>query len=171
MKQYTILLLLALIGTSTNAQVAVKTDAEKPKIYNPKANAEEEIHNAVVKAAKENKHVLLQVGGNWCVWCVRFNSLVTQDVDLKKLLDDNYEIVHVNYSPENTNEKVLMNLGYPQRFGFPVFVVLNGKGERLHTQNSGYLEDGQGHSKKKVAEFLNHWSPKALDPKNYIKEK
>jgi hypothetical protein len=76
-------------------------------------------------------------------------------------------VLHVNYSPENRNEKVLAKLGYPQRFGFPVFVILDAKGDRLHTQNSGYLEEGQGHSPKLVAEFLKQWSPGALDPANY----
>jgi hypothetical protein len=95
---------------------------------------------------------------------------VTTDADLKKELEENYVIVHVNYSPENKNEKVLADLGYPQRFGFPVFVVLDGNGNRIHTQNSGYLEEGQGHSKTKVAEFLKQWSPTALDPATYNKK-
>jgi hypothetical protein len=46
-------------------------------------------------------------------------------------------------------------LGYPQRFGYPVFVILNGDGERIHTQNSEYLENGKGsYDKNKVQSFL-----------------
>ncbi len=82
----------------------------------------------------------------------------------------NYVIVHVNYSKENENEALLAELGYPQRFGFPVFIVLDDKGTRLHTQNSGYLEEGKGHSKEKVMEFFKNWSPEALDPKSYEKK-
>lgn len=122
---------------------------EQPHIYDPQANAQADIKHAVALAAKEHKHVFVQVGGNWCVWCVRFNKLVNSDPDLKKLMDENYVLVHVNYSPENKNEKVLAELGYPQRFGFPVFVILDAKGNRIHTQNSGYLEEGPGHSKRK----------------------
>jgi len=48
----------------------------------------------------------------------------------------------------------LSGLGYPQRFGFPVFVVLDDKGNRLHTHNSDYPEEGKYHSKEKVLEFL-----------------
>ena len=69
------------------------------------------------------------------------------------------------------NEKLLADLGYPQRFGFPVFVVLDDKGKHLHTQNSEYLEDGKGHSKEKVMGFFKDWSPEALDPKTYEKAK
>ncbi|MES2265511.1 MAG: thioredoxin family protein [Bacteroidota bacterium] len=138
-----------------------------PNLYNPAADAKADIAAAVKKANAQHKNVLLQIGGNWCSWCLLFNGLVTKDAELNKYMNDNYVVLHVNYSKENTNEKVLADLGYPQRFGFPVFVILDGKGTRLHTQNSSYLEEGKGHSKAKVMEFFENWSPKALDPKSY----
>ncbi len=150
----------------SNAQSA----EDKLKIYDPQADAYEEIHHAVMQAMKENKHILLQIGGNWCIWCMRFNKLVTSDTTLKGIIDSNYIIVHINYSPENKNLKVLESLGYPQRFGYPVFVVMDSHGNRLHTQNSAYLEEGQGYSKKKAEEFLRQWSPAALDPNTYNKQ-
>lgn len=162
MRYLSILVIAILISFSSVAQ-----QEEKPHIYNPEANAEQQIKTAVAEAAKENKHVLVQIGGNWCIWCVRFHNLVNSNDTLKQLVNDNYVVVHLNYSKENKNEKMLAKLGYPQRFGFPVFVVLDKKGNRIHTQNSGYLEEGKGHSKEKVAEFLKQWSPSALDPKNY----
>jgi len=142
-------------------------DAKVNPLYHPEADAKAEIAAAVKKAAAEHKHVLLQFGGNWCIWCLRFHDLVKGDADLTKALDDNYVAVHVNWSPEQKNEDILASLGYPQRFGFPVFVVLDAKGNRLHTENSSYLEEGNGHSKRKVMEFFKDWSPKALDPESY----
>jgi len=157
--------LLMAIGFHVSGQA--RETKEKPHIYSPQADAAQQIKNAVAQAAREHKHVLLQIGGNWCIWCIRFHDLVQNDTMLTRLVKENYVVVHVNYSPENKNEKVLAGLGYPQRFGFPVFVVLDAKGNRLHTQNSAYLEEGKGHSPKKVAEFLQQWSPAALDPKTY----
>jgi hypothetical protein len=78
-------------------------------------------------------------------------------------------VVPVNYSKENKNEKVLEKLGFPQRFGFPVFVILDAKGNRIHTQNSAYLEADGGYNKEKVLGFFKQWSPAALDPKTYTK--
>ena len=170
-KWLSIFLLFLFISSYAIGQDVHAPGTDSAKIYNPQADAARDINNAVERAAKEKKHVLLQVGGNWCIWCRRFNTLVTTDTALSKLLEENYVVVHVNYSPENHNEKVLADLEYPQRFGFPVFVVLDGKGRRLHTQNSSYLEEGKGHSKEKVAGFLNQWSPKALDPKTYSAKK
>lgn len=140
---------------------------EKATVYNVNGDAAADVAAAVKKAKAEKKHVLLQIGGNWCVWCLRFNKLVTENDTLRTAMESNFVVVHVNYSKENKNEKLLASLGYPQRFGFPVFVVLDGNGNRLHTQNSGYLEEGPGHSKAKVLEFFKHWSPAALDPASY----
>jgi len=149
---------------------AAKT-REATHLYNPAADAKAEIADAVNQASKEHKNVLLQIGGNWCKWCLRFNDLVTNDPVLNKCLLDNYIVVHVNYSKENTNEKVLDDLGYPQRLGFPVFVVLDDKGHRLHTQNSGALGGVYGYSKEKVFRFFKGWSPEAFDTKNYRESK
>ena len=57
-------------------------------------------------------------------------------------------------------------MGYPERFGFPVFVILNEKGERVHTQNSAYLEQGEGYSEKEVLFFLNNWTKQAVANKS-----
>jgi thiol:disulfide interchange protein len=148
----TLLLTLALFfGAFATVYSQSTTPSDAPKIYDPKANAQQDIQQAVAKAQKEGKHVLLQLGGNWCVWCLRFHNLTTTDTTLNRLLTENYVVLRVNYSPENKNEETLARLSFPQRFGFPVFVVLDEKGNRIHTQNSAYLEEGKGHSSKLVA--------------------
>ncbi|MFN4007898.1 MAG: thioredoxin family protein [Chitinophagaceae bacterium] len=138
-------------------------------IYKPDANAKADIAAAIAKAKKEGKHVLLMAGGNWCSWCLRFNTLTTSDAQLDSALNTNYVLYHLNYSKENKNEAVFESLGFPQRFGFPVFIVLDANGNRIHTQNSAYLEEGKGYDKAKILEFLHHWRRAALLPSNYLK--
>lgn len=145
----------------------VAQEKSKPTLYNPSADAKADIAAGITKAGAESKHVFLQLGGNWCSWCILFNNLVTTNDTLKTYMAENYVTIHINYSPENFNDEVFKSLGFPQRFGFPVFVILDNKGNRLHTQNSAYLEKGKGHDPDKVLEFLKHWSPSSLDPKNY----
>jgi thioredoxin-related protein len=127
-------------------------------IYNPDADAKAEIAVAVTKAATNGKHVFLQVGGNWCPWCVRFHKMVTEDARLDSLMHADYEVVKVNYSKENDNHELLATLGYPQRFGFPVFVILDADGKLIHIQDSGYLEQEKSYSREKVEHFLRMWS-------------
>ena len=63
-------------------------------------------------------------------------------------------------------KKFLPSLEFPQRFGFPVFVILDENGKRIHTQNSAFLKKGDGYDKEKVLRFFKNWSPQALNPAN-----
>ena len=55
-------------------------------------------------------------------------------------------------------------LGNPQRFGFPVFVIIDGDGNVLHIQDSALLEQGKGYNKKHIMRFLSVWTTDAVDP-------
>jgi thioredoxin-related protein len=147
---------------------ALCQDMKKFHLYKPEEDAAQKIGEAVKQAKTEGKHVLIQVGGNWCIWCARFNDFVTTDKTIDSLIKTSYVVYHLNYSEENTNAKLLAKYKYPQRMGYPVFLVLDGKGNLLHTQNSGYLEDGQkSYNRSNVLSFLNEWAPAALDPAKY----
>lgn len=142
-------------------------DMKNFKLYNPYENVDSALKIAVAAAKKENKHVFVQIGGNWCVWCARFNDFVTKDAKLDSAMNANFIVYHMNYSKENMNKPVLEKFGFPQRFGFPVFIVLDQKGKRLHTQNSAYLEEEKSYSHRRVLEFFDNWGPKALDKDQY----
>ncbi len=136
-------------------------------LYNPNDNAEKEIAAAAKKAKAEHKFVLIQCGGNWCSWCKRFSLTVANDAKLDSIVNANFIVYHLNYSQENKNQQVFAKYGYPQRFGFPVFLILDENGNRIHTQNSVYLEEGKGYNKENIADFFTAWSPAALNPENY----
>lgn len=141
--------------------------ADTTKLYNPKANVVKDVEQVLARAKKEKKNVLLQIGGNWCVWCYRLNSFIQTDSLLKHILNDNYVLYHLNYSKENKNLDYLKKLGYPQRFGFPVLVVMDANGKQLHTQDSAFLEKGNGYDEEKVKSFLKNWAPGAFDEMLY----
>ena len=140
---------------------------DSTRLYNPAANVAKDMQQVLAKAKKEKKHVLIQIGGNWCVWCYRFNSFVQLDTTLKNIMENNYVVYHLNYSPENKNLDYLKKLGYPQRFGFPVMVVLDADGNRLNTQDSALLEKGNGYDKEKVQSFFANWAPAAFNESHY----
>lgn len=168
MKKFTLVLFTILaISAATFAQQKTEDKKEEVKIYNPNADARADIDAAVARAKKSKKHVFIQVGGNWCPWCIAFHQLVDATPALKTYLNDNFEPVLVNWSKENKNEAVMASLNYPGRFGYPVFVILDGKGKVLHIENSAYLEEGKGHSVKKVTDFLKNWTYAAVDPATY----
>ena len=134
-------------------------------IYNPEANAREDIAKAVRQAKAESKHVLLQIGGNWCPWCVKLHGMETTDTQIDSLLKANYILVMVNFPKEKDKRdpEFMASLGNPQRFGFPVLVVLNQNGERIHIQDSWYLEEDKSYDKEKLMHFLEMWSMAAVN--------
>jgi len=148
---------------------------EKPKPYNENQDARADIRKAIEQAGKENKNVMMQFGGNWCSWCMRFHALVTGYPRLDSLMKANYVYVLINVPASKDKNKRDMSLfgeyQYPNRFGFPVFVILDSKGKRLNTVDSDGFEYRNpkipGYDTSKVERFLKMWSVKALDPKSY----
>lgn len=145
---------------------SVSSGQEAKKLYDPTLDGVKQINQAVSLASAGGKHVIIQYGGNWCSWCLKFNNFSKADTEISKVINDNYIPVKLNYSPENKNDEANKLLGNPTRFGFPVFIILDGKGKVLHIQDSSLLEDGEGYSKKKVLGFLSFWTPAAIIPGN-----
>lgn len=146
---------------------AFAQEREKFALYKPEENAKLALDSVLSEAAKQGKNVFVQIGGNWCSWCARFHELATKDKQVDSAIEKNFIVYHLNYSKENKNPELLKQFEYPQRFGFPVFIILDSKGRRLHTQNSSYLEEGKGYNKEKVISFLNDWRPAAFEPEQY----
>ena len=145
---------------AANKKRAAEEKAKLPKPYDATENAEAKIAELIKKAKKEHKNVMIQAGGNWCIWCLRFNNFVQTTPELKTLVDNNYVYYHLNYSPKNKNEKVFAKYGNPgEKYGYPVFIVLDKTGKMIHTQDSSVLEEGKGYSLEKVKTFFNEWKP------------
>lgn len=162
-KRIATIFVCTLITLSVGAQNALK------KVYNEDINPLEQVEQAVATAKSEGKFVLCQVGGNWCPWCLIFADFAETDSVVSKAIGDNYIFRHINYNPRKVEPakaeraKALMKrLGNPARFGFPVFVVLDGEGKVLHIQDSSFLEEGKGYSREKVVRFLKNWTPAAI---------
>lgn len=153
-----ILLFLALA-----ASLATGASAQAVKVYDEKADAVKQINEAVALAQRTDRYVMCQVGGNWCPWCLRFAEFATTDSVVAPLMEKNYVYIHINYSKDNKNLEAMRFLGNPGRFGYPVFVVLNQKGEPIHIQESESLEEGKGYSRKRVEKFLRLWNKESVE--------
>ena len=153
------------LAPAVNAQTALK------KVYNEDINPLEQIDQAIAKAKNNGKFVVCQVGGNWCIWCLRFADFITNNATISKLINDNFEYIHVNYNPRKSGgverqkqaAALMARLNNCSRFGFPVFVVLDGAGNVIHIQDSSFLENGQSYNQEKVLRFFKNWTPQAVN--------
>ncbi len=150
-------ILFSMPGAAAPAQDKPPTDRAVVDRFDPQRDAAKDIQYAVEEAKRSGRRVLLDVGGNWCVWCRRLDSLFVRRADLAEFLRENYVLVKVNYSPENKNERVLSR--YPRVAGYPHYFVLDGDGSLIHSQDTGALESGKGHDPEKVMAFLKKWAP------------
>ena len=164
MRKNIVLLIAILFSLSADAQMAQK------KVYNEDINPIEQIDQAVVKAKSEGKFVICQVGGNWCPWCLRFADFITKDTAITKVINENFEYIHVNYNPRKSQgeekqaqgKALMKRLDNCGRFGFPVFVVLDEEGKVIHIQDSSFLEEGKSYSQEKVLRFFKNWTPQMV---------
>lgn len=141
---------------------ALTVSAQTAKIYDETIDPMEQIDAAVAKAKAEGKFVVAQVGGNWCRWCLMFAKFITNDPEIKKIVDDNFVYIHVNYPRKDAAAGLMKRLNNAGRFGYPAIVVLRQDGSVMHIQDSSFLEEGEGYNKDKVMRFFQCWTPEAV---------
>jgi thiol-disulfide isomerase/thioredoxin len=146
-------------------QVAPK--AVEGPIYDEKADAKADIAAALVRAAKENRRVLIQWGGNWCGWCRLLHKLFKENQAIAKVLLYEYDVVMVDIGNFDKNLDVAGKYeAYTEGFkkaGVPYLTVLDARGNLIVNQDTSSLEAGQGHDPKKVLDFLNKNKAAYLD--------
>ncbi len=135
---------------------AVAKSEELAKPYHPEANAQADIDSLLQIAKKDGKTLIIQAGGNWCIWCLRFNNYIHSDAKISALLESDFLYYHLNYSKENKNEAVFKRYAPDgAALGYPFFIVLNGQGEVLAVRDSGSLEAGESYDQSRVLAFFN----------------
>lgn len=167
-RRSTLLAPLALLALKAGAQTAVPASAPVavalPLKFEPARNPETDLAAALALAKAQKKHVMVDLGGEWCPWCHILDRFVARNEDVKKLVESNYVWLKVNYSKENKNEAFLSR--WPKAAGYPHLYVLDAQGKLLQSQNTGVLEAEKDYDKPKVVAFLTAWAPKRAEAKS-----
>lgn len=169
---YRLFAILAILLSPVSLCAADSGQETLKKVYDENIDPFQQIDNAIASARQSGQYVLCQLGGNWCRWCLRFAEFVSKDEEIARTIRENYQFIHVNYNPRIKNrdsaeqdrtDKLLKRLGNPGRFGYPVLIVIDGRGQVIHIQDSSFLEEGEGYSRGKVLRFLRNWTPAAVN--------
>lgn len=148
--------LLSVLATSLVAQ------EERPVVYDEQADAVAEFEAAKVRAAKDNKHVLLVWGANWCGWCVKLDGLCKSDRQIARTLDYEYEVVKVDVGRFDKHQDLMRSLAADIQ-AIPFLTVVAPNGEVVVHQETGSLEEGSEHVPERVLSFLTEHQPEALN--------
>jgi thiol:disulfide interchange protein len=133
----------------------------RPNVYDEKADGKALVAAACAKAAKENKRVLVQWGGNWCGWCHILHDVFKKEPEVAKLIRDEYELVLVDAEQFKKDEGHWKKLGVDLKGqGLPYLTVVDASGKLVANQPTEPLETPKekaktkGYEKPKVVEFL-----------------
>ncbi len=169
MKKYLLIFIAILLvsitafGQKSKARAVKKPVAKKPakvftrEKFDPKRDPKADLATAIKTATKTGKRIILDVGGEWCGWCVHMDKFVFRNKALDKLLKANFVWIKINMSPENENVAFLRE--YPEIIGYPHLFVLDKAGKLIHSQDTVALEKKETYDLAKFNEFLKLWSP------------
>lgn len=163
-KSIFIFAVLILAGTSVFAQnsAPLKQNSKPAETFtrekfDPAKNPNGDLQAAIAVAAKENKRIVLDVGGEWCGWCIHMDKFIAANANLKKLRDENFVWVKINMSEENENKGFLSK--YPEISGYPHLFVLEKDGALLKSKDTSELEEGKTYNLQKFKDFLTEYAP------------
>jgi len=125
--------------------------------FDPARNPADDLKQSITEAQRSGRRIILDVGGDWCIWCHRIDDFIAKNDEINSFLNKNFIIVKINFSKENKNEDFLSK--YPQIPGYPHFFVLEKNGGLLHSKKTDELEHYKGYSKDKMMAFLKKWAP------------
>jgi len=73
---------VVVLGVSMSAHAA-------EKVFDPTRDSSKDLQAAMEQAQKEHKNILMDVGGNWCGWCIVLDRTLHEDAELHALLEKN----------------------------------------------------------------------------------
>jgi thiol:disulfide interchange protein len=133
-------------------------DPSLPHNFDPTREAARDLDTALQLARATQRNVLVEIGGEWCVWCHIMDRFFAANADLKQMRDANFVWLKVNYSRENANEALLSR--WPKVAGYPHLFVLDRDGRVLQSQDTSLLEAGKTYDAARFRAFLTEWSPR-----------
>ena len=133
--------------------------AKREPIYKEDGKGLERVEQAMAAARRDNKRILLKIGGNWCGWCYTLHDLFQKDKAIQTLLRDEYELVMI----DSKADKPVTEEWQIKPNGYPYLAVLNLTGKKVVEQETGSLEIGDRHDPNKVRTFLEKWKAVPLD--------
>ena len=111
------------------------------------------------RAQRENRRVLVVLGGNWCQWCLALDDLMATHEEIREHLGNHFVVVKLDSAKAKALDEAW---GKPTKLGVPVMVFLDAEGKPRHVQETVSLERWQGrilsHDPDRVLDVLREWS-------------
>ncbi|MCD6557132.1 MAG: thioredoxin family protein, partial [Bacteroidales bacterium] len=77
--------------------------SQREKLYDANIDGLQQFKDTQKQAKNEDKHIMIQIGGNWCSRCYKFHDFYTKDAILDSLINADYVVIRVNYDKSMKN--------------------------------------------------------------------
>lgn len=148
---------LCLLLTSSSFATAIAAD----KPFDSKRDPQRDLEAAEAQAKVEHKNILLDVGGNWCSWCLVLDGQLHHEPN-QSLLGKGFVVVHVSHGIFfGTNDKFLRQ--FPKVRSYPHLFILAPDGHVLKEVDASEISPDDKHAKSydevKIHDLLVKWTP------------
>jgi len=170
MRKFSMSIAAAALGLSTLAAIADPAPklpyakmADLPivsmQVYDEKANADKVVDDAMARAKKNHKLLLIDMGGNWCPDCVVLHNLMLVPA-MQKFIDAHYEVALVDVGKFDRNPQIGERFGYPGRLkGVPTILVVNPQTSKVINSEQVFALSNAGHqTPQDLADYLARWT-------------
>jgi thioredoxin 1 len=127
------LLLTLLVGVNAYA-------VELP--YNPSADANAEVQQALVVAKAKHMPVLLIFGANWCEDCRALDHALKTEKNAA-LIRQQFQVVKIDVGNFDHNLDLAQRYDNPTKNGIPAAVILSAEGKLLYSTRAGELSNAR----------------------------
>jgi thiol:disulfide interchange protein len=125
--------------------------------YRPDADPAADLELAKARATAQGKRILIEVGGDWCIWCHILDRYLQDNADVTAAYEDAFVVIKVNWARDDLRNEAFLSQ-YPERGGYPHFYILDADGSFLASQNTVELEDGgESYDKAAMLAFARRW--------------
>jgi thiol-disulfide isomerase/thioredoxin len=133
--------------------------ADQKPLYDENADAHRDVKNAIAKAAKQRKNVMLVFGANWCGDCHALHMQMEKP-PLASIIAKNYVVVDIDVGRFNKNQDLAEQYHVPLKKGIPALAVLDAHGSLLHSLQAGEFADARHMAEDAFVNFFEQWKPK-----------
>ena len=149
-------MVLSFVLLATSLVAAQQSLVVNPHLYDESADARKEIAEALQRAKKDHKRVILVYGGNWCFDCHVLDYRFHQD-GIRELVEENYHVVHVDVGQYDKNLDLPVKYGATIKKGVPAISILSPTGKVLYGDITGGFEKARSMDPNDLVAFLEKW--------------
>jgi thiol-disulfide isomerase/thioredoxin len=108
--------------------------------------------NALRLARESGRRVLIEAGGEWCMYCKRLDHYIHGNPMVREALYKNFVVLKVNISDKNDNREFMAKI-----HAYPHFFITESDGTLIHSQDTSRFLHRGVYSESLILEFIDKW--------------